>query len=103
MGAGGIFPILLWKLTPAIYPTEKYQQPQSTATSTAHLLPRPGTEALNGAGHFVQGKGLWFTGQVQKVHHKIESRKSLKEKDSFNLTRPQIPQKKMSLFIDRKI
>ena len=64
-------------------------QPQPTATSTAHLMPRPGTEALNGAGHFVQGNGALFTGQVQKVHHKVESRKGLKKKEYFNLTGPQ--------------
>lgn len=58
-------------------------QPQPTATSTAHLMPRPGAEALNGGSHFVQGSGALFTGKVQKVHHKVESRKGLKEKKTF--------------------
>jgi len=48
-------------------------------------MPRPGTEALNGAGHFVQGNGALFTGQVQKVHHEVKSRKSLEKKEYFNL------------------
>lgn len=62
------------------------RQPQSIDTSTAHLVPRLGAEALNGTGHFVQGNWALITGQVQKVHHKVESRKSLKEKEYFNLT-----------------
>lgn len=65
------------------------RQSQPTATSTAHLMPRPGAEALNSTGHFVQGNGALFTGQVQKVHHKVESRKSLKEKEYCNLAGPQ--------------